>query len=143
MNKNNFSEEAIFNKVADIISELFEIERKEITCDSLLEGDLGGDGLDIMEVIMTIEQVFGISIPEEDVDLFIGPIDEDDEDDSDDDEEEEEWDDCDEEDENLDDNDEEDDASDVDASNEDIQFNPTRVSDLVSVIMRKLNGKGN
>ena len=67
----NPSEDEIFDKVASIVSELFDIEKDDVKMDSLLEEDLGADGLDIVELIMTLEQEFGIIMPDE---IFI-PID--------------------------------------------------------------------
>ena len=67
----NPSEDEIFDKVASIVSELFDIEKDDVKMDSLLEEDLGADGLDIVELIMTLEKEFGIIFPDE---IFI-PID--------------------------------------------------------------------
>lgn len=67
----NPSVDEIFDKVASIVSELFDIEKDDVKMDSLLEEDLGVDGLDIVELIMTLEQKFGIIMPDE---IFL-PID--------------------------------------------------------------------
>ena len=64
-NLKNHSKEGIFEKVSDIVAELFEIDKNEIKMESLLEKDFGGDALDIIELIMTLEQVFGVSFPDE------------------------------------------------------------------------------
>lgn len=61
----NPSEDEIFDKVASIVSELFDIEKDEIKMDSRLADDLGGDELDIVELIMTLEKEFGIIFPDE------------------------------------------------------------------------------
>lgn len=60
----NPSVDEIFDKVASIVSELFDIEKDDVKMDSLLEKDLGADGLDIVELIMTLEQEFGIIMPD-------------------------------------------------------------------------------
>lgn len=64
-NLNCPSKEEILEKVSDIVAELFQIDKNVIKMDSLLEKDLGGDALDIIELIMTLEQVFGVSFPDE------------------------------------------------------------------------------
>lgn len=61
----NPSEDEIFDKVASIVSELFDIEKDEIKMDSRIAEDLGGDELDIVELIMTLEKEFGIILPDE------------------------------------------------------------------------------
>ena len=61
----NLSVNEIFDKVASIASELFDIDKEDIKMESLLEEDLGADGLDIVELIMNLEMEFGIILPDE------------------------------------------------------------------------------
>ena len=59
--------EGVFEKVRDVISEQLGVEDVEIiTMDTTFIDDLGADSLDIVELIMALEEEFGIEIPEAD-----------------------------------------------------------------------------
>ena len=60
-----------FEKLADIIGEVLNIDPKSITTDTDLVKDLGADSLDIMQILMNAEEVFDIEIPD-DEDLLSG-----------------------------------------------------------------------
>jgi len=53
-------------KVKDIISEQLGVKKEEIKPESSFIGDLGADSLDTVEVVMALEEEFGIEIPDED-----------------------------------------------------------------------------
>ena len=54
-----------FEKVKEIICDTLSCEESDITMEASLNADLGADSLDAVELIMAIEDAFGISIPEE------------------------------------------------------------------------------
>jgi acyl carrier protein len=54
----------IFEKVAKIIEEQLNISKDEIKLDSKFVEDLGADSLDIVELMMSLEEQFGIEIPD-------------------------------------------------------------------------------
>ena len=56
----------MFVKIQKIISDQLDIEIDEITENKSFKDDFGADSLDIVELIMAIEDEFGIEIPEED-----------------------------------------------------------------------------
>lgn len=61
----------IFDKVKDIIVEQLNVDDPErITPETSLTKDLEADSLYVVEVIMAIEDEFGIEIPDEDAEQF-------------------------------------------------------------------------
>ena len=55
----------VFDKIKEIIMEQLQVEESEITMDTNLMKDLSADSLDAVEIIMAIEDEFGIEIPDE------------------------------------------------------------------------------
>jgi acyl carrier protein len=60
----NFSED----KVKEIIAKELEVDVKQLTPEAKFIEDLGADSLDIVELVMALEEEFGIDIPDEDAD---------------------------------------------------------------------------
>lgn len=54
-----------FEKIRTILSEQLSVEEDEITLDSNIIDDLGADSLDLVDMAMTVEDEFGIELPEE------------------------------------------------------------------------------
>ena len=59
-------ETEIFAKVKEAVSSTLKTEGKEITIEARLIEDLGGDSLDMLELIMSLEEKFEIEVPDED-----------------------------------------------------------------------------
>ena len=55
-----------FNKVKEVIIDKLGIEDSKIESGSSFVDDLGADSLDTVELIMQLEEEFGIEIPDED-----------------------------------------------------------------------------
>jgi len=54
-----------FEKVQEIVAEKLGIEKSKITMEASFIDDLGADSLDTVELIMKMEEDFGIEIPDE------------------------------------------------------------------------------
>ncbi len=57
----------ILEKVIAILSEQFDVEADTITAATTLEEDLGADSLDVVDLVMSIEDEFGVEVPDEEV----------------------------------------------------------------------------
>ncbi|NLV17493.1 MAG: acyl carrier protein [Syntrophomonadaceae bacterium] len=55
---------AILDDLKDIIVDILDVQAQEITEESKLVEDLKADSLDIVEMLMQIEDKFGLQIPE-------------------------------------------------------------------------------
>ena len=53
-------------RVRDIIVEELGVEREKLTDDASFMEDLGADSLDTVELVMALEEGFGMEIPDED-----------------------------------------------------------------------------
>ncbi len=59
------TKEQIFDKVKEIIVDQLGVEEDEVTLESSFIEDLGADSLDIVELIMALEEEFGLEIPDD------------------------------------------------------------------------------
>ena len=60
----------VFDKIKEIIIEQLQVEESEITMDTNLMKDLSADSLDAVEIIMAIEDEYGIEIPDEEAETI-------------------------------------------------------------------------
>jgi acyl carrier protein len=60
----------VFEKVKEIIVEQLGVEEDKVQLDTHLMKDLEADSLDAVEIIMAIEEEYGIEIPDEDAEKF-------------------------------------------------------------------------
>ena len=56
-----------FEKVRKIVAQQLDLDPETITAESRLIEDLKADSLDIVELIMDLEQDFGVEIPDDDL----------------------------------------------------------------------------
>ena len=57
----------IFKTMQDLIAEQFAIDTDEIGMDSSFVDDLGADSVDLVELVMAMEEEFGVEIPSEEL----------------------------------------------------------------------------
>lgn len=55
----------IFEKIRKILSEQLGVEESTIQRESLLAEDLGADSLDAIDIVMSVEDEFGLEVPDE------------------------------------------------------------------------------
>ncbi len=56
---------AIEEKIIDIIVDKLGVDRSEVTPEAVFVDDLGADSLDLVELIMAMEEEFGMEIADE------------------------------------------------------------------------------
>ena len=57
---------AVAEKIKSIIAEQLGVKAEEVTDQASFIDDLGADSLDTVELVMALEEEFGIEIPDED-----------------------------------------------------------------------------
>ena len=55
----------MFDEIKAILAKQLRCDEDRITPDSNIKGDLGADSLDILQLLMTLEEEKGITIPDE------------------------------------------------------------------------------
>lgn len=56
-----------FEKLQEIIVEELGVDTEEVTLEASFSDDLGADSLDLFELVMSIEDEFGVTIPNEEL----------------------------------------------------------------------------
>ena len=65
------SEQEVLDKVIQLISERFSVDVLKITKDTTFQEDLGADSWDVVELVMELEDAFGIQISDEDAEQIV------------------------------------------------------------------------
>ncbi len=58
-------------RLISAIAEVLDLDKSTITADSRFADDLGADSLDILEIIMGIEDEFGIQVPTDEAESIV------------------------------------------------------------------------
>lgn len=62
---------AMYDKVVEIIAHQLQIDTDIIDEHTKIMEDLGADSLDVVEMLMTMEDKFGLTIPDEDIEELV------------------------------------------------------------------------
>lgn len=60
----------IFDRVREIIASQLDVEEDSITMDSDILEDFGADSLDLVDLVMSFEDEFGVEVPDDEVEKF-------------------------------------------------------------------------
>ena len=60
----------MFEEVQKILAKQLRVDAEKISMDSLIKKDLGADSLDVLQLLMRVEDDFGIVIPDEELATF-------------------------------------------------------------------------
>ncbi len=60
-----------FEKLQEIIVDVLNVNKEEVTMETTFVDDLGADSLDIFQIIMGIEETFDIEIDNEDAEKIV------------------------------------------------------------------------
>ncbi|MCQ2486601.1 MAG: acyl carrier protein [Clostridia bacterium] len=58
----------VFETIQRILAEQIDVDAADITMDALLLEDLGVDSIDVVDLVMSIEDEFGVEVPEDGLD---------------------------------------------------------------------------
>lgn len=56
-----------FDKIKSLLADQLDADPDEMTTETNIAKDLGADSLDVVELLMSIEDEFGVEIPDEEV----------------------------------------------------------------------------
>jgi acyl carrier protein len=60
------SRDEVFERIKEVLADRLSVEESDITEEANFQEDLDADSLDLVEMIMELEDQFGIKIPDED-----------------------------------------------------------------------------
>lgn len=60
----------MFEQLKELFTTQLRIDEAKITPDAKIQQDLGADSLDVLQLLMTIEEEYGIVIPDEELAAF-------------------------------------------------------------------------
>ena len=63
-------ESEVFERIRDYLADQLDIEAEKITPESDIINDFGADSLDVIDMITTLSDEFGVEIPDEEIENF-------------------------------------------------------------------------
>lgn len=55
----------MFEKICEMLADKFDVDASTLTVDTKIKEDLQADSLDIVELMMDLEEEYGVTIPDE------------------------------------------------------------------------------
>ena len=63
-------ESEVFERIREYLADQLDVEPEKITPDSDIVENFGADSLDVIDMITTLSDEFGVEIPDEDIENF-------------------------------------------------------------------------
>jgi acyl carrier protein len=57
------SRDEVFEKVRDVLSDALGVDDEEVVAEATLQGDLGAESIDFLDIVFRLEKTFSIKIP--------------------------------------------------------------------------------
>ncbi|MEK6800137.1 MAG: acyl carrier protein [Planctomycetota bacterium] len=57
------SRDEVFSKVQDVLTDALGVDAEEVTPEATLQGDLGAESIDFLDIVFRLEKAFSIKIP--------------------------------------------------------------------------------
>ena len=61
------AKEEIFEKLKELVVDQLGVEEDEVTMEASMQDDLGADSLDLVDLVMSVEEEFGVKVADEDL----------------------------------------------------------------------------
>ena len=61
------AKEEIFEKLKELVVDQLGVEDDEVTMEASMQDDLGADSLDLVDLVMSVEEEFGVKVADEDL----------------------------------------------------------------------------
>ena len=60
----------VFERIREIICDQLDLEEDKVTMDSDIKEDFEADSLDVVDLVMSIEDEFGLEVPDDQIENF-------------------------------------------------------------------------
>lgn len=61
------AKEEVFDKLKELVVDQLGVEEDEVTMEASMQDDLGADSLDLVDLVMSVEEEFGVKVADEDL----------------------------------------------------------------------------
>jgi acyl carrier protein len=67
LEEEKMAKEEIFDKLKELVVDQLGVEEDEVTMEATMQDDLGADSLDLVDLVMSVEEEFGVKVADEDL----------------------------------------------------------------------------